>query len=111
VLPKGHVRIAPDLAVEVVSPRDLAPELDEKLEDYRKAGVRLVWVISPESRTVTIYRGDGSVSRLHEDDVLSGEDVIPGFRCEVRSPFPPRATADAREAGTGSEPKGSGIEG
>ena len=37
-LPKGHVRIAPDLAVEVVSPRDLAPKLDEKLEDYQKAG-------------------------------------------------------------------------
>ena len=84
-LPKGHVRIAPDLAVEVVSPRDLALELDEKLEDYQKAGVRLVWVVYPESRTVTIYRADGSVSRLHQDDVLSGEDVIPGFRCEVRS--------------------------
>ena len=90
-LPKGHVRIPPDLAVEVVSPNDLAPELDEKLEDYQKAGVRLVWVIYPESRTVTVYRGDGSVSRLHQDDELSGEDVIPGFRCEVRSLFPPVA--------------------
>jgi Uma2 family endonuclease len=88
-LPKGHVRIPPDLAVEVVSPRDLASELDEKLEDYQKAGVPLVWVIHPESRTVTIYRSDGSVSRLHQDDELSGEDVIPGFRCQVRCLLPP----------------------
>ena len=47
VLPSGILRIAPDLAVEVVSPNDLAPELDEKLEDYQKAGVCLVWVVIP----------------------------------------------------------------
>ena len=82
-LPTGYVRIAPDLAVEVVSPDDLASELDEKLDDYQKAGVRLVWVIYPESRTVSVYRGDGSASRLHEDGVLSGEDVIAGFRCRL----------------------------
>ena len=100
VLPSGFVRIAPDLAVEVVSPNDLAPELDEKLEDYQKAGVRLVWVIYPESRTVSVYRGDGSASRLHQDDVLSGEDVIPGFRCEVGSLFPPIARPRADESVT-----------
>ena len=110
-LPTGYIRIAPDLAVEVVSPNDLVAELDEKLEDYQKAGVRLVWVIYPESRTVSVYRGDGSASRLHQHEALSGEDVIPGFRCEVGSLFPPmprpRAdesvteTAEAgREAGT-----------
>jgi Uma2 family endonuclease len=109
-LPKGHVRIAPDLAVEVVSPRDLAPELDEKLEDYRKAGVRLVWVVYPESRTVMVYRADGSVSRLHEEDVLSGEDVIPGFRCEVRLLFPPVAKADVPGVGSGDEEKAPEVE-
>ena len=87
-LPKGHVRIPPDLAIEVVSPNDLASDLDEKVEDYQKAGVELVWVIQPESRTVSVYRSDGSVSRLHQDDELSGEEVIPGFRCQVRSLFP-----------------------
>ncbi|MGZ3354921.1 MAG: Uma2 family endonuclease [Isosphaeraceae bacterium] len=87
-LPKGHVRIPPDLAVEVVSRNDLASELDEKVEDYQKAGVGLVWVIHPESGTASVYRSDGSVSRLHQDDELSGEEVIPGFRCRVRSLFP-----------------------
>jgi len=87
-LPSGHVRISPDLVVEVVSPNDLASDLDEKVEDYQKAGVGLVWVIHPESGTASVYRGDGSVSRLHQDDELSGEEVIPGFRCRVRSLFP-----------------------
>ncbi|MGA7498938.1 MAG: Uma2 family endonuclease, partial [Isosphaeraceae bacterium] len=64
-LPKGHVRIPPDLAIEVISPNDLASELDEKVEDYQKAG--LVWVIHPESGTASVYCGDGSVSRLHQD--------------------------------------------
>ena len=90
VLPKGWGKIPPDLAVEVVSPNDSADQLEEKLDDYQKAGVPLVWVVNPTSRTVMVYRGDGSVSRLRESDELSGEDVIPGFRCPVRAIFPPR---------------------
>ncbi len=90
VLPKGWAKIPPDLAVEAISPNDTAYELDENLEDYRKAGVALVWVINPNSRTVRIHRGDGSVRYLYEDDELSGEDVVPGFRCAVRELLPPR---------------------
>jgi Uma2 family endonuclease len=88
-LPKGWVKIPPDLAVEVVSPGDLAYKLDEKLSDYQEVGVPLVWVIYPGSRTVIVYRGDGSASRLSEKDELSGEEVVPGFRCPVRELFPP----------------------
>ena len=102
-LPKGYIRIPPDLAIEVVSPNDLASELEEKVEDYQKAGVGLVWVIHPESRTASVYRGDGSVSRLHQDDELSGEDVIPGFRCRVRSLFP--RAAQPEEPGFRTEAK------
>jgi Uma2 family endonuclease len=87
-LPKGHVRIPPDLAVEVVSPNDLAYEVEERVDDYLKAGVPLIWVIHPENRTVFIRRGNGTVSRLDQNDELSGEEVIPGFRCAVRSLFP-----------------------
>jgi Uma2 family endonuclease len=94
VLPKGWATIPPDLAVEVVSPNDRAYELDEKLGDYRKVDVPLVWVIYPESRTVMVYRRDGSVSLLLEDDELSGEDVIPGFRCPIREIFPPRRQSE-----------------
>jgi Putative restriction endonuclease len=92
------------------TPEDLLA-MPNKLEDYQKAGGRLVWVIYPESRTVSVYRGDGSASRLHEDAVLSGEDVIPGFRCEVGSLFPPIARADdsvtqAADAGRETETQG-----
>lgn len=98
-LPKGHVRIAPDLAVEVVSPPDLASEIEEKIDDYQKAGVPLIWVIYPESRTVFIRRANGTVTQLHQDDELTGEEIIPGFRCVVRSLFP----ATGKEVGPGTE--------
>jgi Uma2 family endonuclease len=87
-LPKGFAQIVPDLVVGVVAPNDLVEELEEKLVDYEKAGVPLVWVISHESRRVMVYRRDGSVARLREDDELSGEDVIPGFRCPIREVLP-----------------------
>ncbi|MBV8130388.1 MAG: Uma2 family endonuclease [Planctomycetaceae bacterium] len=89
VLPKGWAKSPPDLAVEVVSPNDLVYKLEEKLNDYRKVGVPLIWVINPESRTVMVYRRDGSISRLLDDDELSGEDVVPGFRCPIREILPP----------------------
>jgi Uma2 family endonuclease len=88
-LPTGYVRIAPDLAVEVLSPNDLAYEVDGKVLEYLRAGVRLVWVVNPESRTVRIHRADGSTGWLLEHAELSGEAVVPGFRCAVRELFPP----------------------
>jgi len=89
VLPKGWAKVPPDLVVEVVSPNDLVYKLEEKLSDYRKVGVLLIWVINPESRTVMVYRRDGSISLLQDDDELSGEDVVPGFRCPIREILPP----------------------
>jgi Uma2 family endonuclease len=90
VLPDGWIKIRPDLAVEVVSPNDSAAELDEKLEDYESAGIPLIWVIYLGSRKAMVYRGDGSISRVREEDELSGEDIIPGFRCPVREILPRR---------------------
>jgi Putative restriction endonuclease len=66
----------------------------EKLDDYRTVGVPLIWVIYPELRKVKIFRLDGSAGELREDDVLSGEVVIPGFRCSLRAILPRRAPAD-----------------
>jgi Uma2 family endonuclease len=86
---EGHASIAPDLAVEVISPGDEVVELNRKLEDYRRAGVRLVWVVDPESRIVDVHALDGSLVRLREGDELSGGDVVPGFRCLVAAVFPP----------------------
>jgi len=52
--------------------------------------VALVWVINPEARTVHIHRKDGSVGWLRVEDELSGEGVVPGFRCRVAAIFPPK---------------------
>lgn len=84
----GFLTIHPDLAAEVVSPNDFATEVAEKVEEYLAAGVSLVWVIDPEVKTVVIHRADRSVSKLYSDDELTGEDVLPGFRCRVRELFP-----------------------
>lgn len=86
-LPKGDFLIAPDFAVEVISPNDLFEEVEEKLADYRSAGVRLVWIVSPGSRTVQIRRADGSCALVCETGDLSGEDVVPGFTCKVADLF------------------------
>jgi Uma2 family endonuclease len=80
--------IPPDLAVEVVSPNDLAYDVESKVVEYLDANVALVWVIDPEARTVRIYRRDGSISWLREQGELSGEDVLPGFQCRVATIFP-----------------------
>ncbi len=84
---EGHLTIAPDLAIEVVSPNDLVYEVDLKVQDYLQAGVSLVWVVNPEARGVHVYRLDGSVAVLHEKDDLDGETLLPGFRCRVADLF------------------------
>lgn len=91
----GFTTIPPDLAVEVVSPDDLASALDEKVAEYLRAGVKLVWVIRPAVRAVQVFRADRSESWLWGVDAeLSGEDVIPGFRCKVADLFPGPLVAD-----------------
>jgi Uma2 family endonuclease len=84
----GYIYIPPDLVVEVVSPNDLAYDVESKVVEYLDASVALVWVIDPEARTVRIYRRNGSIGWLREHGELSGEDVLPGFQCRVAAIFP-----------------------
>ncbi len=85
--PEGDILLAPDITVEVVSPNDFYEEIETKIADYRAAGVKLIWVISPKARTVVIRRLDGSCAELNEAGELSGEDVLPGFTCKVAELF------------------------
>lgn len=89
-LPEGYLELAPDLAVESVSPHELHYEVEQKVGEYLSAGVQLVWVANPHHRTVTIYRQDGSLTRLRGNDEITGEGVIPEFRCSIRKFFPPQ---------------------
>jgi Uma2 family endonuclease len=86
--PLGTCTVVPDLVVEVVSPDDMATELERKVVQYVEAGVKLVWVIYPATRTAHVTRLGGLTSELRVTDSLDGEDVIPGFLLPIRSLFP-----------------------
>ena len=86
---EGHVPVAPDLAVEVISPTDRVYDLEQKLKDYFSAGIKLVWVVSPYSRTVHVHRLDTTETKLGQADTLTGESVLPGFSVVVANLFPP----------------------
>ena len=79
--------IPPDLAVEVVSPSDVQSRIVEKALAYLEAGTRLVWVLEPVAKTVTIYRSETDIEILTYEDTLTGEEVVPGFTCPVAHLF------------------------
>ena len=83
----GLLQLAPDLAVEVLSPSESASELEEKLADYTAAGTRLIWVVDPARRTVMIMDRSHPVRWLQEAEKLDGGEVIPGFSCKVSEIF------------------------
>ena len=76
---RGYFRGAPDLAIEILSPSNRPGETHAKVADYLAAGARLVWVIDPAQRIVSVYRSLLSPRRIAADGVLNGEDVLPGF--------------------------------
>ena len=75
--------VVPDLAVEIVSPTNLAEEIDSKVTDYFQSGVRLVWVFYPDAGRVYIYQSPTQVSILERTDTLDGGEVLPGFRLPI----------------------------
>jgi Uma2 family endonuclease len=81
--PDDFGNLAPDLAVEVLSPRDRPRYVLDKVGEYLEAGVRLVWVIDPKKGRATVYRSLSDVRNLGVEDWLDGEDVLPGFRCRL----------------------------
>lgn len=78
---------APDLAVEVLSPTDTFDEIEEKIEDYFSAGTRLVWVVNPRSKSVSVYRPAMAFEVLRGEQKLTGLDVVEGFECRVADLF------------------------
>ena len=84
---RGHTRVSPDLAAEIVSPNDLAYDVGEKVQEWLRAGASLVWVVNPETRTVEVHRARGTGTILREEDYLDGEDVLPGFACSLAGIF------------------------
>ena len=87
-VPKKHWPIAPDIAVEIVSPGDRAGELDRKVASYLQARVRLVWVLYPDKQQVVVHSPNEAKRTLAHGDVLEGADVLPEFSCPVRELWP-----------------------
>ncbi|HXH70979.1 MAG TPA: Uma2 family endonuclease [Pyrinomonadaceae bacterium] len=77
----------PDLAVEVISPSETYNDVQGKLEDYLSAGVKMVWIIRPENKTVTTYRTLSDFKILRENEELNGDDVLPNFKCNLTDIF------------------------
>lgn len=85
--PVGSWEIAPDLAVEVISPNDVYDQVVGKVAEYFAAGVQQVWIITPEYKTVTIYHSPSQSIILFENEELTSEGLLPGFRCPISDLF------------------------
>jgi Uma2 family endonuclease len=79
--------LAPDLAVEVLSPSNTTAEMARKRGEYFAAGVRLVWSVDPRSRTVTVHDAEGRSTTLDEAATLDGGAVLPGFAMPLKDLF------------------------
>lgn len=89
---QGFLPMAPDLAVEVLSPSETPSATREKLDDYRAAGVPLIWLIDPDLRTLDVHSRDTGQRLLATEDVLDGGDVVTDFRFPVANLFDGLAT-------------------
>jgi Uma2 family endonuclease len=83
---QGYNSVAPDLAVEVISPTDKDEDLEKKLLKYSEAGV-LVWVFRPDRRVVQVHAPGQPLIEIGIDGTLDGGDVLPGFTLALRDVF------------------------
>jgi Uma2 family endonuclease len=79
--------VAPDLAVEVISPSESWERVQDKLNEYFQAGVRQVWLVALKHRQIHVYDSPTSVTILTESEELTSEALLPGFRCRIGDLF------------------------
>jgi Uma2 family endonuclease len=72
--------VVPNLTTEVVSPTDNVEDLDDKIAEYFRAGVQLVWVVYPTKSKIHVYSSPTEIAVLTRADVLDGGTVVPGFQ-------------------------------
>jgi Uma2 family endonuclease len=81
----GFIPVVPDFVIELRSQSDLLKDVRAKMEEYRRVGVRLGWLINPQQQQVEIYRQGQEVEVLESPTTLSGEDILPGFILDLGS--------------------------
>ena len=79
-IPEAFWQCAPDLAVDVLSPSDRRSDVNEKIAQYVRLGVKVVWFVEPSPRRVTVFRPDRPAQVLREANTLEGGELLPGFR-------------------------------
>jgi Uma2 family endonuclease len=80
-------RLVPDLAIEVLSRGNTPGEMRRKIGEYFSAGVRLVWLVHPNDRSITVYTSPDHATVFQESDTLDASDVLPGFSIELSALF------------------------
>ncbi|MBI1762967.1 MAG: Uma2 family endonuclease [Acidobacteria bacterium] len=85
--PASKWEIAPDLAVEVISPNDIYEKVIGKVREYFAAGVQQVWLVSQEAEDVTVYDAPTQLRIVTAEQDLTSETLLPGFHCRVGDLF------------------------
>lgn len=84
---RAFTAMAPDLAVEVMSPGNTHSEMLHKTAIYIEAGVQLIWIVDPTRQRITVHTPDGESRTLEIGDILDGGDVLPGFTVSLSELF------------------------
>ncbi len=85
-LPRSPLHVAPDLAVEIISPSNKAEDIEKKIEQFLDAGTTMIWIVYPDLRSIAVHMDDGTF-KLKESDALTGGEVLPSFTIPVSEIF------------------------
>lgn len=88
-IPESTIDIPADVVIEVISPNDLATEVEEKVRLYLRHGFEEVWVVYPETRSMYVHRKGAPILAFEAEDTLTGRGALAGFACPVAGFFPP----------------------
>jgi len=89
-VPRTVIPVPPDLVVEITSSWDEIDLTDKKVKEYRRVGIKLVWVVKPEGEVVEVYRNGKPSDLLGIGDELDGDPLLPGFRLPLSKLFETR---------------------
>jgi Uma2 family endonuclease len=82
-VPSGFLRVPPELIAEVLSEDDTWTAMEEKIRDYHRTGVDMVWVADPQTRTVRVFPRGGTPSVVHDGSEIDGGAILPGFKAPI----------------------------
>ena len=85
--PTGKWEMAPDLAIEVISPTDIWDKVNEKVHEYFAGGVQQVWLVSQPLREVTVLDSPKQIRVVTAEEDITSEKLLPGFKCRVADLF------------------------